>query len=290
MACEQPRTAYQALSGGPISFSRPIHGQAGQDYLAYRIPCGICILCQEEKARQWAVRIHHEAHMNERNAFLTLTYNDENLPEHNSLRYEDLVLFWKRLRKRYGKLRYYACGEYGDQTQRPHYHACVFGLDFSDGRVIVRETPTILWTHPDLESIWGLGNVSVGALNFATARYTASYVTKKLREKQQYVRIDEETGELIPLEQPRGFMSRNIGRAWWDLYRHQVSAHDYVIIDGKRQKPPQAYDRWLGEKSEIAKEMIKQQRFNHAKEQTTEKTHARARSAHVRAKRKKKKL
>lgn len=70
--------------------------------------------------------------------FLTLTYNNENLPRDFSLHKEHLQLFWKRVRKRLPegrKIKYYNCGEYGDKPTlpykhgRPHYHAIVFGLD-----------------------------------------------------------------------------------------------------------------------------------------------------------------
>jgi len=187
-------------------------------------------------------------------------------------------------------MRYYAVGEYGDESLRPHYHACVFGHSFTEGRIILRETPTLLWTTMPLERAWGLGNVSVGALNFKTARYTASYVTKKLRSKQQYVRVDEASGELIPLEQPRAYMSRNLGKKWWDTNYNFVTAHDKVVIDGRPQKPPKAYDRWLEKKSEIALELIKENRRKLSQSQSKEQNRARARSAHARAKQKKKSI
>ena len=66
--------------------------------------------------------------MHPHNAYITLTYNDDHLPANGSLQPRDLQLFWKRLRKaRTPGIRYYACGEYGDQTARPHYHAIIFG-------------------------------------------------------------------------------------------------------------------------------------------------------------------
>jgi len=290
MPCEHPNAMYRPTNGGPMTFARPPGGQAGVDYHKFNVPCGTCILCRGEQARQWAVRITHEAQQHEENSFLTLTYNNQNIPPHGGLRYADLVKFWKRLRKTYGKLRYYAVGEYGDKSLRPHYHACLFGHSFSANRIVIRETPSLLWTTVELQEAWGLGNVSVGALNFATARYTASYVTKKLRSKQKYVRTDEETGELIALEQPRAFMSRNIGKDWWNEYVHQVTAHDQVVIDGTPQKPPKAYDKWLLQRSETASEIMKTVRIEKSKELTPEQTHARARSAHARAKSKSKSI
>lgn len=279
MPCADPIPAYRPGIGGPLKFQQPKDGRA---YTPIHIPCGYCILCREEQARQWAVRITHEAQAHKENSFVTLTYSDEHLPEHRSLNYEHLQKFWKRLRKSLGTLRYYAVGEYGDKSLRPHYHAVIFGQAFTKNRIIIRTEPHLLWTSPTLENHWGLGTVSVGALTFQTARYTASYVTKKLRSKQQYVRIDETTGELVPLVQPRPFMSRNIAKNWWNQYGKYVEDHDFVVINGQRQKPPKAYDRWLTEKDKEKMEEIKKERMQHAKKQTSEQSHARAKNAHAR--------
>lgn len=286
MPCAAPLQAWRPAAGGPIHFKQPHNGHA---YWPIDIPCGICILCQQEKARQWGVRITHEAQLWEESCFVTLTYADQHLPEHNSLRYEDLVKFWKRLRKRHGKMRYYAVGEYGDESLRPHYHACIFGHAFTHNRKLLRTEPNLLWTQPELEAIWGKGNVSVGALTFETAQYTASYVLKKLAKHQQYVRIDEETGELIPLEQPRSFMSRNLAKGWWQQFGQFVRDHDLVVINGRKQKPPKAYDRWLAaQHGEEALEAIKHQRKENAPQETDQERRARARNAHARAKKKSK--
>lgn len=292
MACAEPLQAWRPANGGPLIFNAPGKGNS-RAYIQTTVPCGYCILCQEEKARQQAVRIVHEAQMHDESAFLTLTYADEHLPPYNSLRYDDTTKFWKRVRKALWKkerikLRYYMVGEYGDKHLRPHYHACVFGYAFTKNRIVVREGAQPLWTTVELERAWGLGNVRVGELSFASAAYTASYVLKKLRSKQQYVRVDEQTGELMRLEQPRAFMSRNLAKAWWEANRHYVSAHDMVVINGSPQKPPKAYDRWLKERSEIAKQMLTEERIRRAPKQTTEQLRARARNAHARARSKNK--
>jgi len=287
MGCAASIPAWRPAIGGPLKFSYPKDGRA---YTPIEVPCGYCILCRQEQARQQAVRIVHEAQQHEESSFLTLTYSNKHLPKHGSLNYEDLVKFWKRLRKQIGPLRYYAAGEYGDRSLRAHYHACLFGHAFTTDRIIIRQTPSLLWTTAALEAAWGLGNVSVGALNFKTARYTASYVTKKLRQKQKYVRVDETTGELVELVQPRAFMSRNLGKTWWHEYGHQVRDHDYVIIEGKKQKPPKAYDRWLGEVNEERLEEIKNRRMEKAERLTQDQTRARVRNAHAHAENKSKSI
>ena len=79
------------------------------------LPCGQCIGCRLERSRQWAMRCLHEASLHENNAFITLTYDDSNLPRGGSLDYSDFQKFMKRLRKRIGrKVSFYCGGEYGD--------------------------------------------------------------------------------------------------------------------------------------------------------------------------------
>lgn len=296
MACESPMRAYARADGSGVSFYKRKDPQYWvQPYTGLAIPCGHCILCREEQARQQAVRIEHEARMWVESSFVTLTYEDKHLPKYGSLRYADTTKFWKRIRmhlhrQKLGKLRYYMVGEYGDETLRPHYHACIFGQAFIQDRIFIRHKPTPLWTSPLLQELWGLGQVSVGALTFETARYAASYVTKKLVSKQQYVRADEESGELIPLEQPRAFMSKNIAKSWWQRWKQGVIENDFVVINGQRQKPPKAYDRWLREVDEKKAAEIKAQRLKHSQVLSTEEIRARARYAHARVKSKSKSI
>lgn len=289
MPCAEPIQAFRPSTGGPALFKRPHQ----HTYTEMQLPCGHCILCREEQARQWAVRITHEAQQHENNAFVTLTYKNEFLPEHNSLNYEHLRQWWRRVKRRHKgqTLRFYAVGEYGDKNDRPHYHVCVFGTAFDQDRVILRREPTMLWTSPVLQADWPYGHTSAGALNFTTAQYTAGYMAKKLAKKKQYVRIDEETGELVPLVQPRSFSSRHpaIGATWLEKHGDQVYAHDRVVINGKPQKPPRFYDRWLKERSEIAMQMINERRRENAEPSTSEQNRARARNAHARAKSRRKK-
>lgn len=283
MACANPVEAWRPTLGGPLSFKPP---QDGHHYAPIKVPCGICVLCRSEQARQWAARISHEALLHDESCFVTLTYTDKNLPEHNSLNYEHLQLFWKRLRKQiHKKIRYYAVGEYGDKSLRPHYHACLFGHAFVEGRIIIKHEPYLLWTHPLLEDIWGLGQVSVGALTTQTASYTASYVLKQQARGKQYVRIDETTGELIPLAQPRAFMSRKpgIGAAWYDQFKHNTYDNDRIVINASVGKPPKYYDNKLRGENEQKYNAIKEVRRKNATDLDEAQLRARARNAHARA-------
>lgn len=288
MPCAAPIRAYKASTGRLVFYKTTDWQFHVEPYTGLQVPCGTCICCREEQARQWAIRIAHEATLHQHNSFVTLTYDENHIPKFGSLDYKHCTDFLKRLRKAKGSTRYYLVGEYGDESLRPHYHLCIFGHSFSEDRIITRTQPHLLWTSPALTKIWGNGNVTVGALTFETARYTASYVTKKLKSKQRYVRIDETTGELVAVEQPRAFMSDNLGKDWWLQYGHQLEYNDYVIINGKKQKPPKAYDRWLGEIKPTAIQEIKTKREKLAKPSTKAQDRARARNAHARVKSKSK--
>lgn len=120
------------------------------------------------------------------NAFLTLTYGDEHLPKDGSVDSIVLQLFIKRLRKSYatkaaGTFRYYACGEYGEDTNRPHYHLALFNFPSClHGQTRIHRTASecCVWCTLVSES-WGFGHVYLGSLTTQSAAYIAGYVTKK---------------------------------------------------------------------------------------------------------------
>lgn len=128
-----------------------------------------------------------EAYQHEKNAFVTLTYDDANLPADRSLCPRDLQLYLKRLRKAVSpsRFRFYAVGEYGDQTNRPHYHVGFFGYPGCDnGRSVYRLGRGNCCYWCDLvRDTWGKGNIDVGELVPDSAQYLAGYVTKKMTSK-----------------------------------------------------------------------------------------------------------
>ena len=92
------------------------------------VGCGQCIHCRANRRREWVLRILLELEKHEFNTFLTLTYDDVHLPADQSLKTEHLTNFFKRLRYKVDyPIRYYAVGEYGEETERPHYHVALFG-------------------------------------------------------------------------------------------------------------------------------------------------------------------
>jgi len=133
MACYHPIQAWRSKKVNKETGKRSIVFQRSEAFvdMPVVVPCGQCIGCRLEKSRQWAIRCVHESKCHDDNIFVTLTYNNENLPKDGSLCLADLQKFMKRLRKKYGAgIRYFACGEYGEKLKRPHYHVCIFGLNF----------------------------------------------------------------------------------------------------------------------------------------------------------------
>lgn len=200
--------------------------------------------------------------------FATLTYSPEKVPENGSLFPRDFTLFVKRLRKEFypERISYYVAGEYGDQTARPHYHAVLYGPDFLDRDVLTHRHGAPVYKSQHLEAVWGLGLCELTGLNYAAARYVASYVRKKVRKRDDvdhYTRVDPETGELVELEREFGRMSRRpaIGERWIERYWRDVYPRDYVVMDGCELKPPRFYDKWMDKKHPGVMCDVREQRY-----------------------------
>ncbi|AXH75992.1 MAG: replication initiator protein [Microviridae sp.] len=179
----------------------------------------------------------------------------------------------KRLRRFFDpeRVRFFACGEYGETTWRPHYHALLFGVDFPD-KVSYRPAKGnqgALYSSPTLARLWGHGFCSIGALTYETAAYTARYCLKKVGGDQadsHYRRVDPETGEIYALEREFARMSLKpgIGAKWFSRYASDLYPDDFVVIDGKRRgKPPAYYDKLLKASSETRLQEVKDKRIAH---------------------------
>lgn len=172
MTCYAPIKAYKSLtrkseSGKSVIAFKP--QDAGLEYELIELPCGQCIGCRLARSKDWAVRCMHEASLFRNNCFITLTYNNENIPSNGSLRKSDFVKFMKRLRKRFSGLeavadedstitfpiRFFHCGEYGSQLSRPHHHAILFNFDFPDKYLLSSSSSSCpLFTSEVLEELW----------------------------------------------------------------------------------------------------------------------------------------
>ena len=257
MPCYHPIDAFQCADGSVIFSERK-----GDVIRPLQLPCGQCVGCRLERSRQWAVRCMHEASLWPASCFVTLTYDNEHLPDDGSLHYEHVQLFMKRLRKRLRgcgpapdqepskpfPIRFYMCGEYGEKFGRPHYHLCLFNCHFGD-RVPWRKAPSgsILYRSAILEELWPFGFSSIGDLTFESAAYVARYCMKKItghRADEHYRRVDEDgvITQLVP-EFNKMSLKPGIGALWLDRYTSDVYPSDEVIVRGKSCKPPRYYDK-----------------------------------------------
>ena len=247
MPCYHPLSAYQCADGSIVFQERRWFNTVK----TLSLPCGQCIGCRLERSRQWAMRCMHEAQLHEKNCYITLTYDNTHLPSDGSLHYKDFQLFIKRLRKKFGntRIRYYMAGEYGENFGRPHFHACIFGHDFHDKELWKRSSSGfMLYRSSDLELLWPFGYSSIGDVNFESAAYVARYIMKKVtghNSKAHYTETDPETGEITKRKPEFNKMSLKpgIGYDWYKKYKSDVYPHDYVIIKGKKVKPPKFYDK-----------------------------------------------
>ena len=155
---------------------------------------------------------------------------------------QDLQAFFKRLRFHLEpkKIRYYACGEYGTKTLRPHYHVCLFGWFPEDAKAYkTTEDGHPLWTSKILEDIWGHGFCVVGQLTFETAAYTARYVTKKITGDSAQKHYGDRTPEFALSSRRPG-----IGRDWAEKYSTEIKANANIYVRGQTFPVPQYYKKF----------------------------------------------
>lgn len=213
------------------------------------VPCGQCIGCRLEKSRQWAIRCMHEASQHLDNAFVTLTYSEDNVPR--GLDRTHIQKFHKRLRKK-NKFRFFYCGEYGDQTERPHFHTLLFGYWPKDAKPVAWNSDGTVASYESksLEETWGLGHIDLGHVTFESAAYVARYSTKKITgdaAEEHYQKIDPETGEIYNIEPEFLGMSLKpgIGADWFEKYGKDSYKKDEIIMRGYPMKPPIYYDKLI---------------------------------------------
>lgn len=163
--------------------------------------CGQCMPCRVNRRRKWQARIMLEAAQYVDNTFLTLTYDDTCLPRTESglgnLSPKDLRGFLDRLRYHFGTVgrrgvRFYAVGEYGDETERPHYHLALFNVpNCSFGMSVYSKVRRTCCPTCELyRSIWGKGHIFCGSLERDSAGYVSGYLTKKMTRSDDERLID----------------------------------------------------------------------------------------------------
>lgn len=227
--------------------------------LPIQVPCGQCVGCRLMRAQDWSLRCVHEAQFHEENSFVTLTYSEASLPASRSVEPLHLRDFLRRLRRHLfpKRVRFFACGEYGSQTLRPHYHALLFGHEFFEDRVPYRSTDYgRTYTSVVLDRLWGHGQCEIGSLTSQSAGYVARYSLKKITgdlAAAHYRRVDLATGEVFDVLPEFLAMSKQpgIGYRWFQQYAPDLR-DDFAIVltaDGsRRQNIPKYYDKLFDER------------------------------------------
>lgn len=181
--CTRKLTAFSNPSGG-----RPIFGRQGEidGQNKINLPCGKCDECLADYIDGWATRGYFELLQHEHSAFITLTYSDQFLPHDKSLKKKDVQDFLKRLRRAGHKVRYTYCGEYGERSNRAHYHIILYGYWPKDAKFksyTDQNLPT--FTSRELTKLWPWGFHEVGYASAASIAYLYKYALKKVTKSEQ---------------------------------------------------------------------------------------------------------
>lgn len=206
------------------------------------VPCGQCAFCTATKRSDWALRLHYEGRRHLVKKFVTLTYADPHLHWKNGvsqLDKRDVQLFFKRLRKTGAKVRYYAVGEYGSKTFRPHYHVLLFG-DVSDQTI---------------RECWPLGQVHIGSVTDASVMYCLGYIINGKGWKMRTKRVA-----------PFALMSRRPGLGYGYLTPAMIEWHrsgrkNYAILDGKKRHLPRYYKTKIFSKIDLVRIAVRDQKI-----------------------------
>lgn len=268
MPCYHPITAYRSprcvdlKSGKPKLFFKEIKVKAWPGYETLQVSCGQCIGCRLERSRQWAMRCVHEASLYDFNVFVTLTFDAKHLPPDGSLDVKVFQKFMKRLRKMastnknfkkscrkkfkrdFLSVRFFHCGEYGDQLGRPHYHAILFDCDFPDKELWTIRNGFKLYRSKFLEKLWPFGFCTIGDVTFESSAYVARYCLKKINGDKAADHYKGRKPEYTTMSRG-GRYGKGIAYGWFEKFKGDVFPCDNVVVRGKVLTPPKYYDRCL---------------------------------------------
>jgi len=222
----------------PITLYRPDVNLNNGGFRSDVVPCGRCPACLKRRSGNWTFRLEQEYKRAETATFLTLTYDEDNIPTsdmgHQTIRKKHLQDFHKRLRtqtKRYwpewnSKLTYYAVGEYGSKTHRPHYHSIMFNCH-----------PELLEHTEALEAIWQNGLVHHGSVNSKSISYVTGYVNKT-----KFVFPEEHVADREP---EFSLMSKGIGANYLTdarvSYYQRLQVPYLIVENGEKRAMPRYY-------------------------------------------------
>lgn len=217
------------------------------------VPCGKCIGCRLDYAKEWAVRCVLESLDYEFNSFITLTYDEAHCPKR--LKKSHLSSFIKRLRAAHPEIsiRFFGCGEYGSKTERPHYHAIIFGYSFPDKQFFGSDGTSAIYRSKELEKLWTFGISSIGEVTLQSCSYVARYSTKKVGKSN--------SDEFLLMSRRPG-----IGFNWFMENKDRVYLSDRVygnFGNSHKASVPRYFDK-LAEKEAIDLLEVKDERVRRA--------------------------
>ena len=218
-----------------------------------QVPCGSCPSCLKKRCKQWAFRLNQEAKESLSACFLTLTYEvcpftKNGLP---TLSKRHFQLFMKKLRKRVPqdlpKLKYYACGEYGTETHRPHYHMILFNLPHP---MINTEVLSKIWNH-------GFVDVDPRPPGEGSMHYVSKYIMK--RSYQSPDLLDLETGELVKDDRLKEFslMSKKLGISYLTKAMKKYHIERLEMFVTRPGGDKMALPRYFKDKLELSEDQLK---------------------------------
>lgn len=273
MPCYGPLTGYYGKERHPKTGRRSLVFDKRQSFsgVPIQIPCGQCIGCKLERSRQWAMRCMHEKRMHVDSAFLTMTYSPDRLPVGGTLVKRDLQLFMKRLRKeRSAGLRFFACGEYGETTFRPHYHVLLLNTCFPDMKFWKQAGDNELFASAELNGLWTNGDCLIGEVTFDSCAYVARYCTKVITGPAAESHYAGREPEFTVMSRRPG-----IGFSYYQRYGAEAYRHDSVVVNGFEVGLPRYYDTKYELVDPARLEVLKRERLRRAKLHKADSTSAR---------------
>lgn len=263
MPCFHPIPAWKGKRVG-ASGKRPIAFKFSDGFKDFpvEVPCGKCTGCIQDRANEWALRCEHEAKCHEFNWFLTLTYDESNVPVNGSLELSHLQDFWKRVRKCYGSgVRYFAVGEYGEQLERPHYHALVFNLLPPDLVKRSRLNGKVVFESESLSRLWANGIIQIDSFSPAAAQYVTNYIRKKVTGRGASSHYGVRAPEFQVMSRRPG-----IGKFFLARFMHDIYPDGYVTrAGGSPKRAPRFYDLTLEKVNARLYRKMKRKRIEVAK-------------------------
>ena len=269
MSCTNPLYALRLGAVNPVTGKERIKvlpRRPGYDYFSLceehgsaniiPLPCGKCPSCIEARSKSWALRCVCEASLHDENMFITLTYNNKCCPK--GLCKKDVQKFVKALRYKFpdNNIRYYLVGEYGPLTNRPHYHAIIFGLFPDDVAYSAMLMDNSYFTSKKVQDCWPFGFVSITECTYQSCAYVARYCQKKLKDPE----ARQKEFSMMSLKP-------GIGADFFELNKEKIYKYDCIVGNfgrSLRQRPSRYFDKLFEKFDAECFQVLKKQRISTA--------------------------